>query len=53
MIPSRRLSVFPGAWLSADGDFAALGVEVVYFPYSFGVSSTILRERLSGELPAA
>ena len=34
-----------------ETDFAAVGVEVVYFPYTIHTSSTKLRHALFGELP--
>lgn len=40
------------SWRQYEDDFATLGVKVVYFPYSKGVSSTLLRERLDGKLLA-
>ncbi|MFJ8437344.1 adenylyltransferase/cytidyltransferase family protein [Kitasatospora sp. NPDC094019] len=40
------------SWLAYEQRFARLGVEVVYFPYTGGVSSTLLRSRL-GRLAAA
>jgi glycerol-3-phosphate cytidylyltransferase len=36
-----------------ESDFAAVGVEVVYFPYTMHTSSTMLREVLSRMLPAS
>ena len=31
-------------WLRLEADFAAVGVEVVYLPYTTSTSTTILRE---------
>lgn len=39
------------SWMAYEAQFAARGVRVVYFPYTQGVSSTLLRERLR-QMPA-
>lgn len=41
------------SWQQYEADFATLDVKVIYFPYSLGVSSTILRERLGNTLLAS
>lgn len=33
-------------WNRLEGDFTAVGVEIVYFPYTESTSSTLLREAL-------
>ncbi|MFD7861443.1 adenylyltransferase/cytidyltransferase family protein [Streptomyces sp. NPDC059783] len=35
-----------GSWRAYEQSFARLGVEIVYFPYTTHVSSTLLRSRL-------
>ncbi|WP_238011403.1 adenylyltransferase/cytidyltransferase family protein [Dactylosporangium sp. AC04546] len=40
------------SWVAYESQFAEIGVRVVYFPYTAGVSSTQLREKLRG-LPVA
>lgn len=35
-----------------EADFATVGVEIVYFPYTVHTSSTLLRRALSASLPA-
>ncbi|MCL2024062.1 MAG: adenylyltransferase/cytidyltransferase family protein [Oscillospiraceae bacterium] len=38
-------------WAKLEEEFAALGVDIVYFPYTKEVSSTILREKIKTQTP--
>lgn len=38
--------------MKLEADFAAVGVEIVYFPYTVHTSSTLLRSALTASLPA-
>lgn len=40
---------FSNAWNNYEKEFAELGCDVVYIPYTDGISSTVLREKLNSK----